>query len=77
MLPPTHMPMPYLPLLHFVSPLALHVSLALHNLPLDSALSNFLSAVLPCHINCADIKDSDATTPTLCFCETRLLQRMQ
>ena len=81
-LPVPHLPPPPLPppslssfndlFTSFASPL--HVSSALHDLPLDSALSDFLSAVLPHRIDHADIEHSDAAAPTPCFRETRLSQ---
>uniref|UniRef100_A0A7N2MH46 Uncharacterized protein n=1 Tax=Quercus lobata TaxID=97700 RepID=A0A7N2MH46_QUELO len=78
-----HLPVPHLPpppslssfndlFTSFASPL--HVSSALHDLPLDSALSDFLSAVLPHRIDHADIEHSDAAAPTPRFRETRLSQ---
>ncbi|KAK9994480.1 hypothetical protein SO802_024183 [Lithocarpus litseifolius] len=82
-LPVPHLPPPPLPppslssfndlFTSFASPL--HVSSALHDLPLDSALSDFLSAVLPHRIDHADIEHSDAAAPTPCFRETRLSQQ--
>ncbi|XP_030933849.1 protein SHORTAGE IN CHIASMATA 1 [Quercus lobata] len=79
-----HLPVPHLPpppslssfndlFTSFASPL--HVSSALHDLPLDSALSDFLSAVLPHRIDHADIEHSDAAAPTPRFRETRLSQQ--